>query len=110
MVMDNKTGQRYTLEDKYNHHLGILKSIMRSIGMDEKEPLCNVLPRVRHMYQDNVKLRHAIDQAMLYGTSFIQCKAFTEPGKELVGISIEVIDKERIIIQVIPDETSKSDS
>ncbi|QEG07736.1 hypothetical protein [Salmonella phage SE4] len=108
--MSRKDGKPYSLEDKYQHQLGILKAVMRSAGMDEKEPLCNILPRVRHMYQDNAKLRQAIDQAMLYGVSFLQVKAFTEPGQELVGISIEVVDKERVLITVMPDENSTSDS
>lgn len=103
-------GKKYKLEDRYQHHLGILKSIMRSVGMDEMEPLCNILPRIRHMAQDNAVLKQATEEAISKGVSFVRVSAFTEPGKELVGISVERINPERIVIQVLPDETGKSDS
>ncbi|QDH45176.1 hypothetical protein [Salmonella phage SE13] len=104
-------GKKYKLEDRYQHHLGILKSIMRTAGMDEMEPLCNILPRVRHMVQDNVVLNKAIEQAQIEGVAFIRVVHKEE------GISMEVVNSRNVIIKIdssfLPEvkrEDSSSDS
>ncbi|NHR67512.1 hypothetical protein [Escherichia coli] len=99
MVKHN--GKKYNVEDRYRHHLGILKSIMRTAGMDEMEPLCNILPRVRHMVQDNVVLNKAIEQAQAEGVAFIRV---THKDN---GISLEVVNSRNVEIK---REDSLSDS
>ncbi|QIN98904.1 hypothetical protein emhyr_27 [Salmonella phage emhyr] len=94
-------GKKYNVEDRYRHHLGILKSIMRTAGMDEMEPLCNILPRVRHMVQDNAVLNKAIEQAQLEGVAFIRVAHKDE------GISLEVVSSRNVGIN---REDSPSDS
>lgn len=99
MVKHN--GKKYNVEDRYRHHLGILKSIMRTAGMDEMEPLCNILPRVRHMVQDNVVLNKAIEQAQADGVAFIRVTHKKD------GTSLEVVNSRNVEIKC---EDSPSDS
>ena len=94
-------GKKYNVEDRYRHHLGILKSIMRTAGMDEMEPLCNILPRVRHMVQDNVVLNKAIEQAQADGVAFIRVTHKKD------GTSLEVVNSRNVEIK---REDSSSDS
>ncbi|WAQ79783.1 hypothetical protein [Escherichia phage AV127] len=94
-------GKKYNVEDRYRHHLGILKSIMRTAGMDEMEPLCNILPRVRHMVQDNAVLNKAIEQAQLEGVAFIRVAHKDD------GISLEVVNSRNVVVK---REDSSSDS
>ncbi len=103
--------KKYNLEDRYKHHLGILKSVMRTAGMDEMEPLCNILPRVRHMVQDNVVLNKAIEQAQAEGVAFIRVTHKKD------GTSLEVVNSRNVLIKVdnsfLPEvkrEDSPSDS
>lgn len=103
--------KKYNLEDRYKHHLGILKSVMRTAGMDEMEPLCNILPRVRHMVQDNVVLNKAIKQAQAEGVAFIRVTHKKD------GTSLEVVNSRNVLIKVdnsfLPEvkrEDSSSDS
>lgn len=93
--------KKYNLEDRYKHHLGILKSVMRTAGMDEMEPLCNILPRVRHMVQDNVVLNKAIEQAQADGVAFIRVTHKKD------GTSLEVVNSRNVEIK---REDSSSDS
>ena len=93
--------KKYNLEDRYKHHLGILKSVMRTAGMDEMEPLCNILPRVRHMVQDNVVLNKAIEQAQAEGVAFIRVTHKND------GTSLEVVNSRNVEIK---REDSPSDS
>lgn len=93
--------KKYNLEDRYKHHLGILKSVMRTAGMDEMEPLCNILPRVRHMVQDNVVLNKAIEQAQAEGVAFIRVTHKKD------GTSLEVVNSRNVEIKC---EDSPSDS
>lgn len=99
MVKHN--GKKYNVEDRYRHHLGILKSIMRTAGMDEMEPLCNILPRVRHMVQDNVVLNKAIEQAQAEGVAFIRVTHKKD------GTSLEVVNSRNVVVK---REDSSSDS
>lgn len=85
--------KKYNLEDRYKHHLGILKSVMRTAGMDEMEPLCNILPRVRHMVQDNVVLNKAIEQAQAEGVAFI--RVTHKNG----GTSLEVVNSRNVVVK-----------
>ncbi|QIN98388.1 hypothetical protein [Escherichia coli] len=94
-------GKKYNVEDRYRHHLGILKSIMRTAGMDEMEPLCNILPRVRHMVQDNAVLNKAIEQAQAEGVAFIRVTHKND------GTSLEVVNSRNVEIKC---EDSPSDS
>lgn len=94
-------GKKYNVEDRYRHHLGILKSIMRTAGMDETEPLCNILPRVRHMVQDNAVLNKAIEQAQAEGVAFIRVTHKKD------GTSLEVVNSRNVEIKC---EDSPSDS
>lgn len=94
-------GKKYNVEDRYRHHLGILKSIMRTAGMDEMEPLCNILPRVRHMVQDNAVLNKAIEQAQAEGVAFIRVTHKKD------GTSLEVVNSRNVEIN---REDSPSDS
>ncbi|QIN98761.1 hypothetical protein ciri_26 [Salmonella phage ciri] len=94
-------GKKYNVEDRYRHHLGILKSIMRTAGMDEMEPLCNILPRVRHMVQDNVVLNKAIEQAQAEGVAFIRVTHKED------GTSLEVVNSRNVVVK---REDSSSDS
>ncbi|QIN99047.1 hypothetical protein triss_27 [Salmonella phage triss] len=94
-------GKKYNVEDRYRHHLGILKSIMRTAGMDEMEPLCNILPRVRHMVQDNAVLNKAIEQAQAEGVAFIRVTHKKD------GTSLEVVNSRNVEIKC---EDSPSDS
>lgn len=94
-------GKKYNVEDRYRHHLGILKSIMRTAGMDEMEPLCNILPRVRHMVQDNVVLNKAIEQAQAEGVAFIRVTHKKD------GTSLEVVNSRNVEVK---REDSSSDS
>lgn len=103
--------KKYNLEDRYKHHLGILKSVMRTAGMDEMEPLCNILPRVRHMVQDNVVLNKAIEQAQAEGVAFIRVTHKKD------GTSLEVVNSRNVLIKAdnsfLPEvkrEDSPSDS
>lgn len=86
-------GKKYNVEDRYRHHLGILKSIMRTAGMDEMEPLCNILPRVRHMVQDNVVLNKAIEQAQAEGVAFIRVTHKKD------GTSLEVVSSRNVVVK-----------
>ncbi|EID3231922.1 hypothetical protein K8W34_004235 [Salmonella enterica] len=99
MASDNS--KKYNLEDRYKHHLGILKSVMRTAGMDEMEPLCNILPRVRHMVQDNVVLNKAIAQAQAEGVAFIRVTHKKD------GPSLEVVNSRNVVVK---REDSSSDS
>ncbi len=99
--MAKHNSKKYNLEDRYKHHLGILKSVMRTAGMDEMEPLCNILPRVRHMVQDNVVLNKAIEQAQAEGVAFIRVTHKKD------GISLEVVNSRNVGIK---REDSLSDS
>ncbi|EOU3523188.1 hypothetical protein ACNU6Q_004661 [Salmonella enterica] len=85
--------KKYNLEDRYKHHLGILKSVMRTAGMDEMEPLCNILPRVRHMVQDNVVLNKAIEQAQAEGVAFIRVTHKKD------GTSLEVVNSRNVTVK-----------
>lgn len=85
--------KKYNLEDRYKHHLGILKSVMRTAGMDEMEPLCNILPRVRHMVQDNVVLNKAIEQAQAEGVAFIRVTHKKD------GTSLEVVNSRNVVVK-----------
>ncbi|ECO1594903.1 hypothetical protein AH463_22115 [Salmonella enterica subsp. enterica serovar Enteritidis] len=85
--------KKYNLEDRYKHHLGILKSVMRTAGMDEMEPLCNILPRVRHMVQDNIVLNKAIEQAQAEGVAFIRV---THKNGDT---SLEVVNSRNVVVK-----------
>lgn len=62
----------YSNEDKYRHHLGILRSIMRRLGMSETSPLSDI-PNELNKQMDI--LGETLEVAELYGTAFIQINA-----------------------------------
>ncbi|ATI16184.1 hypothetical protein PA13076_40 [Salmonella phage vB_SenM_PA13076] len=57
------------------------------------EPLCNILPRVRHMVQDNVVLNKAIEQAQAEGVAFI--RVTHKKG----GTSLEVVNSRNVTVK-----------
>ncbi|XAG95401.1 hypothetical protein SOI901_16 [Erwinia phage SOI901] len=65
-------GRGYSSEDKYRHHLGILRSIMRRLGMKETAPLSDI-PNELNKQLDI--LGETLEIAVDYGVAFIQIKA-----------------------------------
>lgn len=84
-------GRGYSNEDKYRHHLGILRSIMRRLGMKESAPLSDI-PNELNKQIDI--LGETLEIAMDYGTAFIQINA---DGTR------RILKPSEIIINVIPE-------
>lgn len=62
-------GRGYSSEDKYRHHLGILRSIMRRLGMKETAPLSDI-PNELNKQMDI--LGETAEAASMYGVAWIQ--------------------------------------
>lgn len=88
-------GRGYSNEDKYRHHLGILRSIMRRLGMKETAPLSDI-PNELNKQIDI--LGETLEIAMDYGTAFIQIKA---DGTR------RILKPTEVILNVIPEADSE---
>lgn len=84
----------YTNEDKYRHHLGILRSIMRRLGMKETAPLSDI-PNELNKQMDI--LGETLEVAQVYGLAFIQINA---DGTR------RMLTPQDVIINVKPEEPS----
>lgn len=79
-----KVNKKYSQEDKYRHHLGLLRSVMRILDMPEAASLTDIPTELETQL---APLRIAADKAAIYGTAFIQV---TAEGKVIVHDSTKV--------------------
>lgn len=80
--------KKYSQEDKYRHHLGLLRSIMRMLDMPETASLSDIPTELENKL---LPLAVAHEKAALYGVAFIRVNE---------NKTVDVFDPRQVTVQV----------
>lgn len=80
--------KKYSQEDKYRHHLGLLRTVMKMLDMPETASLTDIPVELEHKL---APLTLAEEKARIYGVAFIRVNE---------NKSIDVFDPRQVTVQV----------
>ena len=91
-------GRKYKMEDRYKHHLGILRAIIKELGLPENCAMSDIPAAVRKMVASNNTIKEAIDLAVAEGVSFVRVESFVVKDCPIFGISTNVVNSRDVVV------------